>query len=360
MGRYRDMGSFGNSLISYEPGSSRSFSVGSMKRAFNDSSRLNRFTDGAISSAGAFLVSELEKRDPIVRVPLTSFTYARDIPIKTGGGWVDHTSNLNIDFGITGGSGSGAVQAAGANGSPLVQLNLEKDVYKTHVFNSTMRIMFVDMMRSQITGRSLDKLLSDGVRLAYDKHMDENVYCGISTYGSYGLVNNPEITATTAATGAGTGATTKWSSKTPAEILKDINDAINDVWEASGYDLRAMPNHILLPHEQFNYIATQPVSQLSEKSILTYLQENNVAAKNNVNLIIVGVPWCKGAGTGDTDRMVVYVHDEQFIAVEELAPLSRVMTSPSTETQAYDSLYMANLSEVEFFYTQTVRYVDGI
>ena len=28
--------------------------------------------------------------------------------------------------------------------------------------------------------------------------------------------------------------------------------------------------------------------------------------------------------------------------------------------QAYDSLYMANLSEVEFFYTQTVRYVDGI
>jgi hypothetical protein len=77
-------------------------------------------------------------------------------------------------------------------------------------------------------------------------------------------------------------------------------------------------------------------------------------------LIIAGVPWCKSAGTASADRMVVYVHNEQFIAVEELAPLSRVMTSPSTEAQAYDSLYMANLSEVEFFYTQTVRYVDGI
>lgn len=358
MGRYKDMGTFRGDTVNYAPGSSTSFSVSSMRRSFNDSSSINRFTDGAIASAGAFLVSELEKRDPIVRVPLTSFTYARDMPIKIGGGWVDHTSNLNIDYGVTGGSGNGVVQAGGANGSPLIQLNLEKDVYKTHVFNTTMRIKFVDMMRSQITGRSLDKMLSDGVRLVYDKHMDENVYRGLSSYGSYGLVNNPNITASSAATGS--GGSTEWSSKTPSEILKDINDAINAVWAAAGYDLRAMPNHILLPHEQFNYIATQPVSALSEKSILTYLQENNVAAKNNVNLVIAGVPWCKGAGASSADRMVVYVHDEQFIAVEELAPLSRVMTSPSTEAQAYDSLYMANLSEVEFFYTQTVRYVDGI
>lgn len=358
MGRYRDMGTFTGGVVDYTPGSARSFSVSSMKRAFRDAGTINRFTDSAISTAGAFLVSELEKRDPIVRVPLTSFTYARDIPIKIGGGWVDHTSNLNIDYGVTGGSSNGTVQASGANASPLVQMNLEKDVYNTHVFNTTMRIRFTDMMRAQVTGRSLDKMLSDGVRLVYDKHMDANVYVGLSQYGSSGLVNNPDITAATA--DAGVGGSTQWSSKTPQEILKDINDAINAVWAAGGYDLRAMPNHIILPHEQFNYIATQPVSGLSEKSILTYLQENNVAAKNNVELVIAGVPWCKGAGTGSSDRMVVYVHHEDFIAVEELAPLSRVMTSPSTEAQAYDSLYMANLSEVEFFYTQTVRYIDGI
>lgn len=359
MGKYRDMGTFRADTVNYVPGSSTSFSMNNVRRAFRDGGGYHRFTDSAIASAGAFLVSELEKRDPIVRVPLTSFTYARDIPIKTGGGWVDHTSNLNIDYGITGGSSNGTVQASGANASPLVQMNLEKDVYKTHVFNTTMRIPFVDMMRAQVTGRSLDKLLSDGVRMVYDKHMDANVYVGLDQYGSAGLVNNPNITAAQAALDS-TNTYRDWAHKTPQEILKDINDAINDVWAAGGYDLRAMPNHILLPHEQFNYIATQPVSQISEKSILTYLEENNVAAKNNVKLVIVGVPWCKGAGTSSSDRMVVYVHDEQFIAVEELAPLSRVMTSPSPENQAYDSLYMANLSEVEFFYTQTVKYIDGI
>lgn len=359
MGRYRDMGVFRADNVNYAPGSTSSFSMAGMRKAFRDSSRINRFTDNAISTAGAFLVSELEKRDPIVRVPLTSFTYARDIPVKTGGGWVDHTSNLNIDYGVTGGSGNGTVQAGGANASPLIQLNLEKDVYNTHVFNTTMRITFVDMMRSNVTGRSLDKLLSDGVRMVYDKHMDENVYKGLSKYGSSGLVNNPNVTATQAALDS-TNTYRDWAHKTPAEILNDINTAINDVWAAAGYDLRAMPNHIILPHEQFNYIATQPVSALSEKSILTYLQENNVAAKNNVELVICGVPWCKGAGTSSTDRMVVYVHNEDFLAVEELAPLSRVMTSPNPAEQAYDSLYMANLSEVEFFYTQTVLYVDGI
>lgn len=358
MSRYKNMGTFNADTVNYTPGSSTSYSLNNVKRAFNDSSVINRFTDSAIATAGAFLVSELEKRDPLVRVPLTSFTYARDIPIKTGGGWVDHTSNLNIDYGVTGGSSNGTVQAPGANASPLIQMNLEKDVYKTHVFNATMRIMFVDMMRAQVTGRSLDKLLSDGIRMTYDKHMDANVYVGLTSYGSSGLVNNPNITAVTA--DAGVSTYTQWSKKTPQEILKDINDAINAVWAAAGYDLRAMPNHIILPHEQFNYIATQPVSSLSEKSILTYLQENNVAAKNNVELVIAGVPWCKGAGTGSSDRMVVYVHHEDFIAVEELAPLSRVMTSPSPADQAYDSLYMANLSEVEFFYTQTVRYIDGI
>jgi hypothetical protein len=215
------------------------------------------------------------------------------------------------------------------------------------------------MMRSTVTGRSLDKLLSDGVRLVYDKHMDENVYKGLAKYGSSGLINNPNVTTVQADLDS-TSTYRDWAHKTPVEILKDINDAINAVWAAGGYDMRAMPNHIILPYEQFNYIATQPVSQLSEKSILTYLQENNVAAKNNVELVIAGVPWCKGAGTASSDRMVVYVHNEEFLAVEELAPLSRVMTSPNPAEQAYDSLYMANISEVEFFYTQTVRYVDGI
>ncbi len=48
-----------------------------------------------IASGGAFLVSELEKRDPLLRKPLTSYTYPRDININTGGGWVDYVSAMS-------------------------------------------------------------------------------------------------------------------------------------------------------------------------------------------------------------------------------------------------------------------------
>ena len=125
-----------------------------------------------IASGGAFLVSELEKRDPLIRKPLTSFTYPRDIVIQTGGGWVDYVSAMSVAYGITGGAEGGAVTAGGANGIPTVQASVDKGVYKAHVFAAALRVMFQDMQRANYIGRSLDNLLQDGVRMAYDKHMD--------------------------------------------------------------------------------------------------------------------------------------------------------------------------------------------
>lgn len=325
---------------------------------FNDGRTVRHFNDSAIASGNAFLVSELEKRDPKIREPLTSVTYSRDVPLKVGGGWVEYVSAMNIDFGLTGGAGDGAVSAPGANGSPVVQMNLEKDTFRAHVFSTILRVPFVDMQRMQVTGKSLDALLTDGVRLAYDKHMDQNCYVGLARYGTQGLINNSNVTAASVATG--TGGSTNWSAKTPDEILKDVNDAITAVWSAAQYDLSAIPNHIIIPHEQFNYIVSQKVSQAADKSILEYLLDNNIAKRNGQQLVIAGCPFCKGAGTASADRMVVYVHHERFLAMEELSPLSRTMTQPNVEALAYDSVYMANISQLEMFYTQTIRYFDGI
>ena len=317
-----------------------------------------RVTDSAIASGGAFLVSELEKRDAVLREPLTSVTYFRDVPMKSGGGWVDLVSAMNIDYGIAGGSGSNGMSAGGANSSPVIQANIDKDSFKAHEFVTTMRIKIIDMMKQNITGRSLDKLLKDGVRLAYDKHLDENTYIGMSAFNTTGLLNRPTVVATSVSTGA--SGSTKFKEKTADEILKDINTAINDVWCASGNDMRAIPNHIIMPFEQYVYISTTKVSELADKTILTFLLENNICNQNGGELVIGGTTFAKGIGAGNTDRMAVYVHDENFIAEEELVPLQRTMTNPNSDAMAYDSIYMANVSEVEFFYDSTIGYYDGI
>ena len=305
-----------------------------------------------IASGQAFLTSELEKRDMLVRTPLTSFTYTRDIPIRVGGGWAEYVSAMNVGYGITGGSGDNLIQAASVDGIPLIQANFGKDLWKTHVISAGTRIFWVDMQRGNMTGRNIDTLLRDGLRMSYDKHMDENTYVGFVRYGTTGLVNNPDVTITSA--------TGNWTSLTPDQILADVNNAILAAWAAAGYDLDAIPNHIILPYEQFNYIATTRIGQLAEKTIRTFLLENNVAKQNGSDLYIGATAWCKGAGTGNVDRMVVYCNKERFVAMDELVPLTRAMTTPNAERFSYDTAYAGNVSEVEVFYNQTIIYVDGI
>lgn len=306
-----------------------------------------------IASGQAFLTGELEKRDMLVRTPLTSFTYTRDIPIRVGGGWAEYVSAMNVGYGITGGSGDNLVQAASVDGIPLVQANFGKDLWKTHIISAGTRIFWVDMQRGNMTGRNLDTLLRDGLRMTYDKHMDENTYVGFARYGTTGLINNADVTVTSAST-------TFANATSPDDILDIINTAILDAWAAAGYDLDAIPNHIIMPYEQYNYIATTRIGQLAEKTILTFLLENNVAKQNGSDLYIGATAWCKGAGAGNTDRMVAYCNKERYIAMDELVPLTRAMTTPNAERFSYDTAYAGNVSEVEVFYTQPIVYVDGI
>ena len=311
-----------------------------------------------ISSGQAFLVSELEKRDPIIRKPLTSFTYGRDVNVRVGGGWNEFVSALSVEYGVTGGSDDGLIMAPGANGIPMAQASFDKNIYKTHVVSLGTRIQWVDVQRENATGRNLDTLLRDGVRLAYDKHMDANVYVGFTAIGTTGLVNNASVAASTVATGGG-GYTT-WATKTADEILADVNEAITAAWAAAEYDEAAIPNHVLVPYEQFSILATTKVSNAADKTILQYILDNNIAKLKGEELYIGATKYCAGAGAGSTDRMVVYRNDERFVAVDELSPLNRAMTSVNTEKFCYDTAYAANVSELELFYTQPIVYRDGI
>ncbi len=121
-----------------------------------------------------------------------------------------------------------------------------------------------------------------------------------------------------------------------------------------------MPNHILLPYEQYTYILNTMVTDLATETILDFVMKNNVAAKNGGSLFIGATRWCKGAGTGGTDRMAVYVNHERFLKMDELVPLARVMSAPNVANVCYDTAYMANISQVQLLYPQTMTYWDGI
>lgn len=316
-----------------------------------------RAQDAATAGGLAFLVGELEKRDPKLREPMSSVTYARDIVIKTGGGWVENTSAYNVSYASSGGEDGGIIGGQ-TNNIPIMQADIGKDIFKVFNWAHILKVPFIDQQKMQSISRSLDDILDKGIRLTHDKTLDRNVYVGFPKYGTYGLVNNPAVTAGSAPAGA--ASTTTWKTKTPEEILNDINLIMTDTWGDSEYDLTGMANHILIPPEQYAWLVKTLISTAGSQSILSYLLENNIGKNQGVDLFIAPCRWCIGAGVGGTDRMVAYAMDEDRIRVQQTVPLSRIMTAPSVEQIGYLSAYAGQFGQVEVLAYTCIQYMDGI
>lgn len=324
--------------------SSVAFSGGLMDRA-------------TVNDSMAFLVGELEKLDPKLLEPLTSFTYARDITLKNGGGWVQYASTIDVDYATTGGNEFG-IQAPSATEIARVQANLNKDLWKVYTFMQAYSVPFVNNQLVQQTGRSLEDIFNKGIKLAYNKALDQATYLGFEAYGTTGLVNNPKVASFVADNGE--GGKPDWKSKTPDEILADLNSLISNVWAAGEYSPDALINHILMPPELYGYLLTRKVSDAADKSILKYLLENNLAASQGVDLKIFPCRQCIKAGTGSTSRIVGYVDDESKINIDVTVPLARALTAPNITNVSIDSVYAAQFSEVKTQYLQTIMYMDKV
>ena len=313
--------------------------------------------DAATASGMAFLTGELEKLDSKVREPLTSVTWQRDIVAKTGGGWVEFTSTFDMDYG-TSGPNQKSIVGSGTTTVPVMQVNTNKNLFKVFTWMHAMQVPFVDQAKLKQIGRNLEDLLDKGIRLNYNKTLDENVYTGFTDLGMTGLLN--DVNVVSGLVDAGAKGTTEWETKTPDEILQDINTALVEAWEAAEYDLKGMPNHILIPPAKYAYITLHKVSEAGNVSIMEYLMQNNIGKDQGVNISIEPCRWCNAAGTSQKDRMMVYVNDEDMVNFDITVPITRAMTQPSIERAAYMTLYAAQIGQVKFNYYQPVRYYDGI
>lgn len=328
---------------------------GNLRGAFSGST-----FDAAIAGGQVFLQSELEKLDPKVREPLTSVTWMRDMIVRSGGGWLDFTSVLQVDYGISGPNFYGL--SGGQNTTiPIVQADVSKDIFRLYNWQNVLKVSFIDLQKLQNVGRSLEDMLDKGIKLNWNKTLDMVTYLGpFGTTGIPGLLNNPAIAAIALPVGASGSAL--WNRKTPGEIQADVNNLMVSTWAASQYDTSGMANHILIPPAQFAYIASQLVSQAGTVSILTYLLENNIGKSQGVDLKIFPSRWCVGAGAAGTDRMIGYVNDEDRVYLDVTVPIQRVMTTPTIAEGggAYLTLYAGQIGVVKFLYTQPVEYADGL
>lgn len=304
----------------------------------------------------AFLEKQLEKLDSKILEPLAATDWPRDMPVETGGGFVENIAQIDVQYG-TSGQGAASMIFNEANDIPVMQADFGKETWRVFNWAHYMRISYMDRQKFQKIAYNLEEYLNKGIRLQFDKFCDENVYTGFATVNTTGLINNANVTRTTAAA-TGTSSGTTFASKTADQILDDINTALTAVWTRNDCASDALPNHILMPVEQFGSLVTRKVSSDSERSILTYVLENNICKQQGVDLVISPSKWCKGAGTSSSDRMVVYINDVDKVCFNQTVPLRRLTTEIGE--LKYKTPFLAQLSEVRFKYPTTVQYVDGI
>ena len=310
-----------------------------------------------VNDAYTFLMRELEKVDETILEPLTGTDWPRDMPVITGGGLVESIASIDVTYASSGGEEDNLFFEA-ANDIPVIQADMSKQVART--FNFAEYLSFSSMEQEKMTqvGRDPETFLDKGIRLHCDKTIDRNVYVGFRRAGSTGLVNTAYITRSAAMPHTPAGTDTQWRFKSADEILDDINTAISGLWRDNDCSSDALPNHILIPVDQFGMLVTRKVSDDSERSILTYVLENNLATQQGGELIISPCKWCRQAGSSQSDRMVVYMNRADRICFNLTQPLTRRETEYSE--MRYKIPYTAQFSEVRFLYPTTVRYLDGI
>ena len=309
----------------------------------------------AANDAYTFLMKELEKVDETILEPLSATEWPRDMPVVTGGGLIESVASIDVTYASTGGEDDNLFFDA-ANDIPVIQADMSKSVARTFNFAEYMAFSVMEREKMMGIGRDPETFLNKGIRLHCDKLIDRNVYQGFEKVNSTGLVNNPAIARISAATAAGGG--TRWSQKTADEILNDINSAISALWKDNDCSIDALPNHILVPVEQFGALVTRKVSDDSERSILSYVLENNLTTQQGGELIISPCKWCSRAGSSRSDRMVVYCNRIDRICFNLTQPLRRMETEYAE--MRIKIPYIAQFSEVRFLYPSTVRYMDAI
>ncbi|MEA8802436.1 DUF2184 domain-containing protein [Klebsiella aerogenes] len=309
------------------------------------------FDQATVDSSGAFLIGELERLDQSLNLPLTSQTWSRDIQLREDVSIADEISSFtNTTF-----AAAGTPNANGKNWiSPLataiagINVDIEKKGFPLELWGMELGWTVIELNAAAQVGRPIDTQKYDGMQLKWNMDTDEQVYIGDAAKGAKGLLNLSQVTPT--------NATKTWATSTPDEIRASINQVLSNAWARSAYS--KVPEDLLIPPEQYSFLASTIVSSAGNQSLLTYLETNTIAYhQNGKPLNIRPVKWMKGRGVGGTDRMVAYTNDKKFVRF----PMVPLQSVPIQYRGLYQLVtYYGKLGAVEPVYPETLNYMDGI
>jgi hypothetical protein len=182
--------------------------------------------------------------------------------------------------------------------------------------------------------------------------MNHIAFFGDAEANLYGLFTAPNIPNGNVPNGASTDP--EWSTKTADEILLDINNVFNDIFEGTNGVENA--DTLLLPLAQWSQIMTTARSTTSDTTIATYVVANSPWLKTLANIIPVNE--LKGAGTAGVDVMVAYT--KSMDKLELVIPEDITFYPEQLEKLEYITPVTAECGGLNVYYPLSAKIMEKI
>lgn len=207
-----------------------------------------------------------------------------------------------------------------------------------------------EVRAARMAGKPLEQRRANAARRAVLQKENNIAFFGDAETGLRGLLNHPNILEYTLPND-GSGSSKLWSSKTADQILRDMNNTANNIVEQTkGVET---PDTLLLPVNQYTFIASTPRSSTSDTTILEYFLRNNPFINN--------VEWVNeldSAGAGGVDRMVAYKRSPDKVTLD--VPSDFEQLPPQERNFEFVVPCTSSLAGVILYYPLSVCFADGL
>lgn len=171
--------------------------------------------------------------------------------------------------------------------------------------NTGYKYTLKDLQRVSKLGGSLDSLKAETAVQASLQLAQDIAFYGDEKRGIVGFFNNPDIPSISPIGG------TDWTTKTPKEILADINHLFSTAFATTKeveFKVGSTTNRLLLPTAKYSYIATTPLNDNSEKTILDFIVNSSVFLSDKTQV--------KSSAQMPTDSMRIYQFDKRKVSFQ--------------------------------------------
>lgn len=295
--------------------------------------------DAKYTAVLARQLEEIKAQTYDIKIP--AFKYQKFLPISQG-----NPGASSITYRQYQEYGRAAAISNYSDTLPLVDILAEEFTHRYKDFGAAYQYSVQDL-RAVAMGVNLPSQQAIAARKSIEAKLDYVAALGEINFGLKGLANNPNVPVAAATNG-------DWvsGSASPAEIVQDMNVAVSTI-VASTLEVE-LPDTILLPPEEFAYIAQTPIAMDNQTSILKSFLANNPYIQNIDSWHHLAT--ADAAGTGP--RMVVYKRDPGVVTYEVSILFE---AHPVQEKElAFVVNNTCKTAGVLFYYPLSALYVDGI